>query len=114
MKRREFFTLRGVAAALAARGVAMARGGKWTAVRPAAGLSRLHPRCDRIGVLARNNLKHLRCLAGPCFAVAAVGGWIQNKRPPGGGRSQPSLVYAICKLWFFSGKERMRCPVALK
>jgi len=38
MKRREFFTLRGVAAALAARGVAMARGGKWTAVRPAAGL----------------------------------------------------------------------------
>src|SRR5262245_55816002 len=36
------------------------------------------------------------------------------KRPPGGGRSQPSLVYAICRLWFFSGKERMRCPVALK
>src|SRR5260370_25159047 len=52
----------------------MARGGEWTAVRPAAGLSRLHPRCDRIGVLARNDLKTFACLAGPCFAVAAVGG----------------------------------------
>jgi hypothetical protein len=41
-------------------------------------------------------------------------GRTKNKRPPGGGRSQPSLVYAICRLWFFSGKERMRCPVALK
>ena len=42
------------------------------------------------------------------------GVWMHESGRPEAGRSQVTLAYAICRLWFFSGNVRMRWPVALK